>query len=380
MMELLLKLFGPARIASARGATSRFWRRAFSIAGRYRPIPPNEKEIALTDKVFFKGDVPRHITSGANEQGRMAFCRPRPIWEAARDLVVTPMGGGWIAGQLVERFSACEPGLRMLFENRKPTAVIDDAYVIQSAHKDTYGDWVSEYLCAIMRVFPLDAPLLLPVEIAHKAFVRRDLDTLGVDWRPIEAPVKIRRAKMLRQQKFFVHFPLEDETVLRRLFPARADSARPGSIVYLSRYGECSEVASRQYPNIAIEKVVATLGGRVVRTAAASIDDYAASAFDAETVIFDHGSAIYNAIGWPVRRLVEIVADSWWNNAFLMMGHAIGIRDYTIIRGDLGEDHVRQRLIQALAAPLDGEAQVAERLSDLQAAPRPHVRKISTSS
>lgn len=349
MMDSLVKLFGPERIAAARGAVSDIWRRVFSLAGLYRPIPQAEKETVLTEKVLFKGDSPRQITGGLNEQGLMAFRKPRPVWEAADDLIVTPTGGGWIAGRFFERYSACEPGLRMLFENRKPTAVIDEAFIVQSAHKDTYGDWVSEYLCAIARALPLSAPLLLPEKFAEKEFVRRDLEALGVAWRLVTAPVKIGRAKILRQQKFFVHFSPNDGPVLRRVFPARSVSARPGGIVYLSRMGEQSDVANRQYPNELLEKIVVELGGRVLRTAKATINDYAALAADAETVIFDHGSASYNAIGWPVQRFVEIVSDNWWNNAFLMMANALDIHDYTIIRGDLGEDQIRGQLAKALA-------------------------------
>ena len=373
-------LLGPSRVAKARGAISSLWRRLFSQTGLYRPIPSDEKEIILTEKLFFKGDAPQQIASGANEQGRMAFRKPRPVWEAVDDLIVTPKGGGWVAGRFYECCSACEPGLRLLFEDHKPTASVDKAYVAQSAHKDTYGDWVSEYLCAIARAYPLDAPLLLPVELAQKDFVRRDLATLGVAWRPVEAPVKIRRAKVLRQQKFFVHFPPTDEAVLRRLFPAQAIAARPGGVVYLSRRGERSDVADRQYPSEVIEEVVRTLGGRVIRTAEASREDYAAAANDAETVIFDHGSAIYNAISWPVQRMIEVASDSWWNNSFLMMAHAVGLDDYTIIRGDLGEDHVRRRLIHALAQSLDTNAQDAERLPEAQAAPRPAAGEISAAS
>ncbi|MEZ5894736.1 MAG: hypothetical protein R3C58_16525, partial [Parvularculaceae bacterium] len=67
----------------------------------------------------------------------------------------------------------------------------------------------------------------------------------------------------------------------------------------------------------------------------------------------DHGSAIYNAVGWPMRRAVEIASGDWWNNSFLMLLDAVGVRDYTIIRADLGDEHVSRRLAEALDAPLD---------------------------
>lgn len=356
LAERFSNFFGPSRVFAARGRISDLWRWMFSYTGRYRPLPPDETEIILTDKLFFKGDAPRQIAGGVKEQGRMAFAKPRPVWEDVDDLIVTPKGGGWVAGQFCERYSACQPGLRMLFEDCRPTTTVDEAIVVQSAHKDSYGDWVSEYLCAIARAYPLSAPLLIAAELGRRPYVHRDLDALGVTWRSVNAPVKIRRARVLRQQKFCVNFSPSDATILRRLFPARMVSPRPNGVVYLSRHGEVAAVANRPYPSELIEEVVVAHGGRVIRTAEASRDDYAAAAVDAETVIFDHGSAVYNAIAWPVRRLIEVASDSLWNNAFLTMAQAIGICDYTIIRGDLSESHIRGQLTKTLADPLDGGA------------------------
>lgn len=350
------RLVGPARAADLRRNVSSIWRRLFAAVGRYRPMPLMETEVLFQDRCAFKGDPPVQILDGAHEQGRMAFRRPRPAFEEAADLVVTPSGGAWREGCFEERFSAGRPGLRRLMENRRPVEMTAEAVVIQSAHNDTYGDWVSEYLVPVLRTSPLSAPLLLPKAIAAKPFTSRDLAALGIEWRAIDRPIRIAKARVLRQQKFFVHFTVEEARLLRGFFGEAAAPARAGGLVYLSRFGEVSDVADRRYPNSAVEKFVKSRGGCVIRTATAAREDYEAAAKHAETVIFDHGSAFYNTIGWPVRRVVELVADAWWNNAFLMLADAAGTRDYTIIRVDLGEAHVQRLLEQTLAAPLDGGA------------------------
>lgn len=353
LMKTLSAVLGPARLAELRNDISSLWRVAFAAAGRYRPIPADEKEVVLAKRMTYKGDVPIPIKNGVYEQGRMAFRVSRPQFENAAGLIVTPNGGAWRNGCFEERFSAGQPGLRLFLENRRADETLPEAIVIQCAHNDTYGDWVSEYLIPVLRAAPLSAPLLLPAQIASKSFVARDLGALGVEWRAIEQPIHIENACVLRQQKFFVHFSEDEVKLLRRVFGEPASQARPGSVVYLSRHGEASDVADRRYPNLAIEAIVKARGGRVIRTGEARRDDYIAAALEAETVIFDHGSAFYNSLGWPVRRVVEIVSDDWWNNAFLMLSHAAGNRDYTIIRGDLGDAHVEDLLTQTLDAPLD---------------------------
>ena len=110
-------------------------------------------------------------------------------------------------------------------------------------------------------------------------------------------------------------------------------------------------MAVRSYPNEVVEKMVTERGGRVLLTKHMSREDYRRAAADAETVIFDHGSAIYNALGWRPKRMVELVSDDWWNNAFLMFADALGVDDITIIRGDLGEAHVLSVLAEALDGP-----------------------------
>jgi len=353
LTKTLSAVLGPVRAAELRNDISSFWRMGFAAVGRYRPIPAEEMEFVLAKRMTYKGDVPVQIKDGVYEQGRMAFRLPRPPFETTAGLTVTPNGGAWREGCFEERFSAGRPGLRLLLENRRVAETLPAAVVIQCAHNDTYGDWVSEYLIPVLRAAPLSAPLLLPANIASKPFVARDLGVLGVDWRAIVRPIHIENACVLRQQKFFVHFSEDEVRLLRRVFGEPASEPRRGGLIYLSRHGEGSDVADRGYPSLVVEAIVKARGGRIIRTGEASREDYVAAALEAETVIFDHGSAFYNSLGWPVRRIVEIVSDDWWNNAFLMLSHAAGNRDYTIIRGDLGDAHVEDLLTHTLDAPLD---------------------------
>lgn len=354
--KLLARLFGPARAADMRSDVSSIWRRGFAAAGRYRPIPAQETAIVLEDRVTFKGDAPVQVVDGAHEQGRMAFRIPRPSYEEAANIIVTPNGGVWRDGCYEERYSAGRPGLRMLMENRRPEETLTEAVIIQCAHNDTYGDWVSEYLIPVLREAPLSAPLLMPAKVAAKPYAKRDLDRLSLDWRSIDRPLLIEKARILRQQKFFVHFPEKEARLLRGIFGEPCNPARPGSVVYLSRHGEISDIAERHYPSLLVEEIVKARGGHVIRTCEASPESYAAAGHEAETVIFDHGSAFYNTLGWPVRRVVEIVDDAWWNNAFVMLSNAVGIDDYTIIRGDRGDQHVKAMLATVLETPLDVSA------------------------
>jgi len=357
IVEILNAAAGPVPVAVARSTLAGAWRSLFAKIGFYQPIPRSEKELVCKDAVSFKGDAPLQIEGGRREQGRLAFRYPRPAFESVQQLIVTPRGGGWQAGRIYERYSTGCPGLRMLLEPHRPAKVVKTGWIVQSAHHNSYGDWVSEYLCPIRRALPLPAPLFLPVKLAARAYVRRDLERLGVQWEAITKPILIEDATVLRQQKFFVHFTRDDADMLRLLWPPAPAPARPGGIVYLSRRGDASQVAQRSYPNALIERLVEARGGKVILTATAAPSDYAAAAEFGETLVFDHGSAIYNAVGWPVRRCVEIVSDRWWNNAFLMLADALGIDDITIIRADLGEAHVESRLAAIFDMPVGDAAE-----------------------
>lgn len=350
-MSILGRAELQAPLAVVRNRLSSLWRVLFRAAGRYRPIPAEDREIALSGVISFHGDIPVQIGGAVREQGRWAFRIPRPDEELVTDLVVTPMGGAWKDGCFHERYSACRPGLRMLAENHEPQADYPAGYFIQSAHKDTYGDWVMDYLTALARIDRIEAPLFLPAGFSQKPYVRRDLERAGVRAAFIDRPVRIEQATVLRQKKYYVHIAADEVAKLERFLGVAPAPPDAGSILYLCRRGEVSEIADRTYPHAALEAVVSARGGRVMETASATLEDYIAVASSVETVIFDHGSAFLNAVHWRPKKVIEIVSDAWWNNAFLMFADASGVKDYTIIRGDLGDAHVARRLNEALDRP-----------------------------
>ncbi len=341
-----------APIARMRDAAASVWRAAWSAAGAYKAQSADELAFVAGDAVSFKGDIP----AGAGDthvQHRLSFAAPRPLIEEADNLVATPRGGSWMGGRLYEKYSAGRPGLRMLAGARRPVREVAEGYVIQSEHIDTFGDWMAEYLSPLSHLPNIDAPVYLPAAFARKPYVPRDAARTGIAFTPIDAPILIRKARIVRQRRVIRYWRAQDVDALRRLLRVEPAPPAPRSILYLSRYGEKSEVADRTHPNLLIEEIVRDHGGKVLRTADAGLDDYLAAARSAETVLFDHGSAAYNMIYWRPRRVVEFVSDDWWTNSFLFLANSIGVGDYTIICTDRGDlEQVRARTLAALERQL----------------------------
>lgn len=298
----------------------------------------------------FKGDIPR---SAGDEHGQrqMTFATARPVFEEVENLVVTPRGGGWKEGVLFEKYSAKKPGLRMLMASRKPAHTAPEGIFVQSEHVDTFGDWMAEYLSTLAQLPRIDAPVFLPAALAAKGYVQRDEARIGVDFVGIDKPLLIKRAKVMRQTRFIRYWLPAQVGALRTLLKVEPVPPAPGSLLYLSRHGERSEVADRTHPNLMLEEQVRARGGTVLRTAEASLDDYLKAGQQAETLLYDHGSAAYNMVYWRPRRIIEFASDDWWMSSFLFFANASGIRDYTIISTD--RPGAAERLNAALEAPLE---------------------------
>lgn len=215
---------------------------------------------------------------------------------------------------------------------------------------------MSEYLAPLARIGAVDAPVYLPARFAAKPYVRRDAARLDIDFEPIHAPLLIEKASVVRQPKAVRYWTAEDVRALRAMLNVSPPSPEQGSLLYLSRHDEPSEVAVRSHECLLVEEMVRQRGGKVLRTGTASLEDYLKAASDVETLLFDHGSAAYNMVYWQPKRVVEFVSDDWWMNSFLFFSDAIGVHDYTIIRGDLGPDHIRRLLTETLHQPVDADA------------------------
>ncbi|WP_375204608.1 glycosyltransferase 61 family protein [Hyphococcus sp.] len=335
-----------APLARLRSDVSGVWRALFSATGKYAPLAKEDIETRQEEFVPFKGDIPLNAGDEYGQR-RHAYVKPRPVFEEVENLVVTPGGGAWKEGVLYERYSAEKPGLRMLMADRKPSEKAPAGIFIQSEHVDTFGDWMAEYLTPLAQLPQIDAPVFLPASMAAKGYVRRDGARLGIEFRGVDRPVLIERAKVLRQPRVLRYWRAEQVQALKELLKANPPPPAPGSLLYLSREGEQSEVADRTYPSLMVEKEVRARGGKVLRTAEASLEDYLDAAQYAETLLYDHGSAAYNMVYWRPRRAIEFVSDDWWVNAFLFFADGLGVRDYTILCTD------RSGLKQRLAAVLD---------------------------
>ena len=342
-----------APIVRWRSRISSIWRAGFATMGHYTPMCASETATTKSSNVYFKGDIP--LNAGVEQmQTRLLFTQPRPVFEEVENLIVTPQGGGWKDGSFYEKYSACKPGLRMLRENINPSREIASAYFIQSGRAYTFGDWFSEYLAALASHDLLDAPLCLPAKLAAKSYVQSDIKRLGIEVIVVDAPIRIGVAKVLRQPKFIRYWRGEDIAPLERFLRVKPVKPTPGSLIYLSRLGESSEIAVREHPNHEIEALVEARGGHVLGTAEVTLKDYLKAAAFAETVLLDHGSAGYNMVYWSPRRVIEFASDDWWLNAFLMFADAKGVKDYTIIRSDLGSpDDVAARTASALDLPIE---------------------------
>ncbi len=339
-----------APMANLRSGVGKVWRGLFSAAGRYRPIPAAETETVQGEFFPFKGDIPREA---GDEQGQwlLRFAIERPVFEEVENLVVTPCGGGWKEGVLFEKYSAVKPGLRMLLADHQPKKTAPGGYFIQSEHVDTFGDWMGEYLTPLAQLPHIDAPVFLPAALAAKTYVQRDCARIGIECVGVDEPLLIKRAKVMRQRRFVRYWRPEFASALARLLKVTPPSPAPGSLLYLSRHGERSEVADRTHPNLIVEDAVRKRGGVVLRTANATLDDYIKAGEKAETVLFDHGSAAYNMVYWRPRRVIEFVSDDWWMNSFLFFAASLGVEDYTILCTDW--PGVAERLDATLDAPME---------------------------
>ncbi|WP_411816695.1 hypothetical protein [Hyphococcus sp. DH-69] len=339
-------------VAHMRNAVGSFWRKSSALTGQYEPMSPSEVATVDGSPVPFRGDIPKYAGT-EHQQTRKRFAEPRPLLEEVENLIVTPLGGGWHDNCLFERYSSCKPGLRMLLENKAPTREVETGYVIQSEHVDTFGDWTSEYLTPLAGIANVDGPVFLPAAFAQKGYVRRDMARTSIDFQFVDAPILIKRAKVIRQQMYIRYWTPEYAQNLRRLLGAQPVSPKRGSMIYLSRHGEPSEVAVRTHPNLLIEKIVKDRGGIVLRTDDSSLEDYLAAGEHAETVLLDHGSAGYNLSYWQPKRVIEFVSDQWWMNSFLFFATSIGVPDYGIICTDQGsDDEIAKRLTDLLETPI----------------------------
>jgi hypothetical protein len=282
------------------------------------------------------------------------YDEPRPTHTMHRNLTYTPSGYAWVNRRLDVALSAKAPGSarallidRLLVDGTVGDGnIVEEATIIQSQYPFTYGDWTSEQMKSIALCPDFPRPLLLPADIGNRAYVKSELVQLGIDYVSVERPMLIRRATVLHKTRPITLWDKSDVRAYRKLFNIQPPPARPGSILYLSRAGVRSEqrIAERRFPSEMIAGIVASLGGKVVVTNGMARQDFSELASDAETVIADHGAALFNILQWNTRNLVEIVTDSWWSRCFVFLGTSCGVANHAVVRCD-GRDRAELQAI-----------------------------------
>jgi capsular polysaccharide biosynthesis protein len=322
--------------------------------GRYRAMSPQEHETVPVGPVPFAGDVP--VSAGRDHhQIRRRYARPRAAASTVANLLYTPRGIAWADGAAHERHSAAVPGLGDLIRPPRIDRAerIAQGTVVQTVTPATYGDWFDELLSTLARnIDDIVEPIVLPRRLAGKSYVLRDMEAVGRAWRFADRDLLIGSAKVLHQIEFNKGWTVETAAAMRALLRPQPPAADPGSVLYLSRRGVRSEAGDRDYPHDLVEAVVSEFGGEVLATGASDIERFKSVGRHAETVVADHGSALYNLIHWRTARVVELASDAWWNNAFLFYADTLGIADYTIIRSDLAPEETERKLRAVLSAPV----------------------------
>ncbi len=166
--------------------------------------------------------------------------------------------------------------------------------------------------------------------------MRHELRHLGIDHIAVARPLLIRNATVIHLPHPYLLWTQSDVVAYRRLFGIEPPAPRAGSLLYLSRDGVKSEqkLADRQFPSAAIARIVEDLGGKVVVTEGMMREDFAVLAGEAESVIADHGAAMFNILQWNTRNIIELVTDNWWSKCFVFLGTSCGVANHALVRTD----------------------------------------------
>jgi hypothetical protein len=307
---------------------------AASLADRYVPYTNQELETTSGAVELFDGDVPADMYG--QQQQPLSYANPRPNVELLEDVIYLPSGQAWSKDRLIRRASIRAPSIRELLA--KPavpkTESIAEAILLEGVTPYTYGDWLGDQILMLCQSPTVQHPVLVPEFLARKSYVKRDLDSLGRDWRAVDQPVHIRRASVLRKVRPSYYWTASDVAAYRARLNINPPETKPGSLIYLSRENVVSEVLDRSLPSALVSDLVRQAGGIVVDTAKASPAMFQELAPYAETVICDQGSAISGVLYWQTRRVLEITTDGWWHNFGLFVSRAAGVKTFEIIVTD----------------------------------------------
>ncbi|MHA7871788.1 MAG: hypothetical protein ACX939_05500 [Hyphococcus sp.] len=300
--------------------------KALAAAGRWEPLSPEERATRQTDAA-----VP--VTGDRVTQHRIEYAAPRDEFIDVHDLLYTPEGLAAKDGRYIARYSLRDPSTAEILKTPPGDSAraIAEGTIVETETPYTYGDWVIEYLQALITTDKVIEPLVLPVVLARKPYVIRDIKALGLSYEIADTLVRIGRARLIRKRIPSFYWRPEDVTAYRRAFNVTPPAATPGSMIYLGRFDIESEAAQRQYPSETVARIVESLGGKVVDTREVSPAKFDDLAPQMETVIADQGSAIFGVMHSQTKTLIELAADDWWCNANAFVAHGAGVRNYAVI-------------------------------------------------
>lgn len=280
------------------------------------------------------------------------FSVPRPLKEHRENVLYSADGLAW-SGVRVDEFCSIRrsrgAGLHTYLNQKFWARPLDQGTIIQGECPNTYGDWISEQVKCLCLVEDILEPVILPGFLGRRSYVQHEMKRLGIRYISLDYPVLIRQACVLHKPRHRTNWnKSEVEAFRKRIGHSRAAPER-GSVLFLSRANVSSEQHSvtRDYKSEVARAAVEDLGGIVVETEGLNIDDFRALAAYAETVVADHGAAMFNILHWNTRNIVEIVSDNWWSNCFVVLGVACGVNNYAIVRCDARPENETRRLIVA---------------------------------
>ncbi|MEO1135271.1 MAG: hypothetical protein AAFW68_01510 [Pseudomonadota bacterium] len=312
-------------------------RRALALAGRWTPVSTDGHDTVQTDALRPDGDKP--------EQRRLIYKTERPAAEIVSNLLYTPEGMGVVGGKIIERYSVRRPSIPEILKTPKAaTRTIAQGTVIEAETPYTYGDWVGDFVRALVTAEPA-GPVVMPAFLADKPYVQRDIAALGHVMETADAPLKIENATVLRKRIPSYYWSAADVRAYRHAFHIDPLPPRAGSVTYLGRFGTVSESVQRDYPTETVAKIVTDLGGEVFDARQASPDRFNDMAAQMETVIADQGSALFGVMHWRTKNVIELTRRDWWHSANLFIADGSGVENYAVIAvDDLDEAALRTRI------------------------------------
>jgi hypothetical protein len=160
--------------------------RALTAAGVLRLRTAQEDELIRIVPYEYIGDVNGAMGDIRRRKIERVDLKQRPpLVETLHGVCYSDHGMAWIGGKLHQHYSIRKPSVReaLAFPPSRGVEEIDEAYIVESDVVHTYGDWVHNYLAAVLVAYPLMHPLVMPAWLAAKPNVQAELRALGIMYR-----------------------------------------------------------------------------------------------------------------------------------------------------------------------------------------------------